>query len=124
MISQPANFYMNRDTKFPPFSIYMYVLGLTKCTLFICWQELADHTADVSVQHEVLDGMFTFYDSTSSKLHIYQVSIFNHKKCSIQSLSLSHSLKHVLGSVLGLLQMSSEEIPAIYFVVFIFITAG
>nr|GLL43217.1 nicalin-1 [Ipomoea trifida] len=37
-------------------------------------KELADHTADVSVQHEVLDGMFTFYDSTSSKLHIYQVA--------------------------------------------------
>ncbi|KAL7116052.1 hypothetical protein ACP275_04G218700 [Erythranthe tilingii] len=36
--------------------------------------ELADHTVDVSVQHEVLDGMFTFYDSTSSRLHIYQVA--------------------------------------------------
>ncbi|EYU26731.1 hypothetical protein MIMGU_mgv1a014013mg [Erythranthe guttata] len=37
-------------------------------------KELADHTVDVSVQHEVLDGMFTFYDSTSSRLHIYQVA--------------------------------------------------
>lgn len=36
-------------------------------------QELADHTAEVNVQHETLDGMFTFYDSTSGKLHIYQV---------------------------------------------------
>ncbi|KAG9153565.1 hypothetical protein Leryth_008510 [Lithospermum erythrorhizon] len=36
-------------------------------------KELEDHTADVKVQNEVLDGMFTFYDSTSGKLHIYQV---------------------------------------------------
>lgn len=36
-------------------------------------KELEDHTAEVRVQHEVLDGMFTFYDSTSSRLHIYQV---------------------------------------------------
>lgn len=27
------------------------------------------------MQHEVLDGMFTFYDSTSASLHIYQVHI-------------------------------------------------
>lgn len=25
------------------------------------------------MQHEVLDGIFTFYDSTSARLHIYQV---------------------------------------------------
>ncbi|VFQ94133.1 unnamed protein product [Cuscuta campestris] len=37
-------------------------------------KELADHTSDVRIQHAVLDGMFTFYDSTSSKLHIYQVA--------------------------------------------------
>ncbi|XP_047938910.1 nicalin-1-like [Salvia hispanica] len=37
-------------------------------------KELEDHTADVRVQHEVLDGMFTFYDSTSGSLHIYQVA--------------------------------------------------
>ncbi|KAG8371150.1 hypothetical protein BUALT_Bualt13G0056800 [Buddleja alternifolia] len=37
-------------------------------------KELADHTVEVNVQHEVLDGMFTFYDSTSGKLHIYQVA--------------------------------------------------
>lgn len=37
-------------------------------------KELEDHTADVKVQHEAFDGMFTFYDSTSSKLHIYQVA--------------------------------------------------
>ncbi|PHT52513.1 hypothetical protein CQW23_06975 [Capsicum baccatum] len=34
-------------------------------------KNLADHTAEVNVQHETLDGMFTFYDSTSGKLHIY-----------------------------------------------------
>ncbi|KAL3850279.1 hypothetical protein ACJIZ3_012161 [Penstemon smallii] len=37
-------------------------------------KELADHTVEVNVQQEVLDGMFTFYDSTSGKLHIYQVA--------------------------------------------------
>ncbi|KAK6163606.1 hypothetical protein DH2020_000470 [Rehmannia glutinosa] len=37
-------------------------------------KELADHTVEVSVQHEVLDGMFTFYDSTSGRLHVYQVA--------------------------------------------------
>ncbi|KAL3530363.1 hypothetical protein ACH5RR_009685 [Cinchona calisaya] len=42
------------------------IMALTK--------ELTEHTVDVNVQHEVLDGLFTFYDSTSSKLHIYQVA--------------------------------------------------
>ncbi|EYU36051.1 hypothetical protein ABFS82_14G231400 [Erythranthe guttata] len=37
-------------------------------------KELADHTVEVNVQQEPLDGMFTFYDSTSGKLHIYQVA--------------------------------------------------
>lgn len=37
-------------------------------------KELEDHTGDVNVQHEVLDGMFTFYDSTNAKLNIYQVA--------------------------------------------------
>ncbi|KAK4440585.1 Nicalin-1 [Sesamum alatum] len=37
-------------------------------------KELADHTFEVSVQQEVLDGMFTFYDSISGRLHIYQVA--------------------------------------------------
>ncbi|KAL6342118.1 hypothetical protein AAG906_038598 [Vitis piasezkii] len=37
-------------------------------------KELADHTVEVNVQHEVLDGMFTFYDSTKARLNIYQVA--------------------------------------------------
>ncbi|CDP06883.1 unnamed protein product [Coffea canephora] len=37
-------------------------------------KELTEHTVEVNVQHEVLDGLFTFYDSTSSQLHIYQVA--------------------------------------------------
>ncbi|KAK3017187.1 hypothetical protein RJ639_007838 [Escallonia herrerae] len=37
-------------------------------------KELEDHTVEVNVQHEVLDGMFTFYDLTSAKLYIYQVA--------------------------------------------------
>ncbi|EEF38571.1 nicalin-1 [Ricinus communis] len=37
-------------------------------------KELEDHVQEVNVQHEVLDGMFTFYDSTKAKLNIYQVA--------------------------------------------------
>ncbi|KAI3461272.1 hypothetical protein Pfo_017935 [Paulownia fortunei] len=37
-------------------------------------KELADHTAEVNVQQELFDGLFTFYDSTSGRLHIYQVA--------------------------------------------------
>lgn len=40
---------------------------------FLLLQELADHTAEVNVQHETLDGTSTFYDSISGRLHIYQV---------------------------------------------------
>ncbi|MBA0655173.1 hypothetical protein Goklo_007687 [Gossypium klotzschianum] len=38
------------------------------------WKELADHTDEVNMQHEVLEGVFTFYDSTSARLNIYQVA--------------------------------------------------
>ncbi|CAK7329158.1 unnamed protein product [Dovyalis caffra] len=37
-------------------------------------KELEDHTYEVHMQHEVLDGMFTLYDSTKAKLNIYQVA--------------------------------------------------
>ncbi|KAH1067033.1 hypothetical protein J1N35_032020 [Gossypium stocksii] len=37
-------------------------------------KELADHTNEVNMQHEVLEGAFTFYDSTSARLNIYQVA--------------------------------------------------
>ncbi|MCD7467490.1 hypothetical protein HAX54_004949 [Datura stramonium] len=37
-------------------------------------KELADHTAEVNIQHETLDGTFTFYDSISGRLHVYQVA--------------------------------------------------
>ncbi|KAH6774780.1 M28 Zn-peptidase nicastrin [Perilla frutescens var. frutescens] len=37
-------------------------------------RELEDHTIEVNVQHEPLDEMFTFYDSMSGRLHIYQVA--------------------------------------------------
>ncbi|WRX32377.1 hypothetical protein QQP08_024864 [Theobroma cacao] len=37
-------------------------------------KELVDHTDEVNVQHENLEGMFTFYDSTSARLNIYQVA--------------------------------------------------
>uniref|UniRef100_A0A803PXT9 Nicalin n=1 Tax=Cannabis sativa TaxID=3483 RepID=A0A803PXT9_CANSA len=37
-------------------------------------KELEDHTHEVNMQHEVFDGMFTFYDSSKAKLNIYQVA--------------------------------------------------
>ncbi|TYI26009.1 hypothetical protein ES332_A05G086400v1 [Gossypium tomentosum] len=37
-------------------------------------KELTDHTDEVNMQHEVLEGVFTFYDSTSARLNIYQVA--------------------------------------------------
>ncbi|KAI4322448.1 hypothetical protein L6164_022142 [Bauhinia variegata] len=37
-------------------------------------KELEDHTDEVSLQREVLDGIFTFYDSTSASLNVYQVA--------------------------------------------------
>ncbi|XP_071721130.1 uncharacterized protein [Rutidosis leptorrhynchoides] len=37
-------------------------------------KELADHVVEVNLQHDVIDGMFTFYDSTINTLHIYQVA--------------------------------------------------
>nr|GFB65479.1 nicalin-1-like [Tanacetum cinerariifolium] len=36
--------------------------------------ELADHVLEVNLQHDVLDGMFTFYDSIVSTLQIFQVA--------------------------------------------------
>ncbi|KAG9459031.1 hypothetical protein H6P81_003539 [Aristolochia fimbriata] len=56
-------------------------------------KELAEHTVEVSVQHEVLDGMFTFYDLTKAKLNIYQVA----------SVTFDLLLLLVLGSYLILL---------------------
>ncbi|XP_026415300.1 nicalin-1-like [Papaver somniferum] len=56
-------------------------------------KELEEHTAEVNVQHELLDGMFTFYDSTKSQLNIYQVA----------SVTFDLLLSLVLGSYLILL---------------------
>jgi hypothetical protein len=36
-------------------------------------QELSEHTTNVHIQNDVLDGMFTFYDATKSTLNVYQV---------------------------------------------------
>ncbi|KAK9755874.1 hypothetical protein RND81_01G056900 [Saponaria officinalis] len=37
-------------------------------------KELAEHTVEVKAQNEILDGLFTFYDSTKATLNIYQVA--------------------------------------------------
>ncbi|XP_057956567.1 uncharacterized protein LOC131149818 [Malania oleifera] len=49
---------------------------LTKTDPFIMAlkQELAQHTVEVNVQHEMIDGMFTFFDSIRARLYIYQVA--------------------------------------------------
>lgn len=53
-------------------------------------QELSEHTVEVNVQHEVLDGMFSFYDITKAKLNIFQVIIlqFSYFPCWIVRLWL------------------------------------
>lgn len=56
-------------------------------------KELGDHTVELHVQHESLDGLFTFYDSISSTLNIYQVA----------SVTFDLLLLLVLGSYLILL---------------------
>nr|GFA42075.1 nicalin-1-like isoform X1 [Tanacetum cinerariifolium] len=44
------------------------------------WErELADHVLEVNLQHDVLDGMFTFYDSTVSTLQIFQFTRDNYQ---------------------------------------------
>ncbi|XP_052186798.1 uncharacterized protein LOC127797715 [Diospyros lotus] len=37
-------------------------------------KELGEHMVEVNLQHEVLDGMFTFYDTTKARLNAYQVA--------------------------------------------------
>ncbi|GAB4859805.1 hypothetical protein Ancab_011285 [Ancistrocladus abbreviatus] len=37
-------------------------------------KELEEHTVEVNVQHEMLDGILTLYDSTKASLNIYQVA--------------------------------------------------
>ncbi|KAA0035547.1 nicalin-1 [Cucumis melo var. makuwa] len=56
-------------------------------------KELEVHTHDVSLQHEVFEGIFTFYGSTAAKLHVYQVA----------SVTFDLLLLLVLGSYLVLL---------------------
>ncbi|ONK57477.1 uncharacterized protein A4U43_C09F910 [Asparagus officinalis] len=56
-------------------------------------KELSDHTVDLHVQHESLDGLFSFYDSTRATLNIYQVA----------SVTFDLILLLVLGSYLILL---------------------
>ncbi|AQK58015.1 hypothetical protein ZEAMMB73_Zm00001d052758 [Zea mays] len=36
--------------------------------------ELSEHTSDVHVQSDALEGMFTFYDTTKATLNVYQVA--------------------------------------------------
>ncbi|KAG1369718.1 nicalin [Cocos nucifera] len=55
--------------------------------------ELSDHTFEVHLQHETIDGMFSFYDSTRATLYVYQVA----------SVAFDLLLLLVLGSYLILL---------------------
>ncbi|XP_054811555.1 uncharacterized protein LOC129312832 isoform X1 [Prosopis cineraria] len=56
-------------------------------------KELEDHTDQVDLHRDVLDGMFTFYDSTRAMLNVYQVA----------SVTFDLLLLLVLGSYLILL---------------------
>nr|GEZ78506.1 hypothetical protein [Tanacetum cinerariifolium] len=51
-----------------------YVMGRLGAYNSSNLQELADHVVEVNFQNDVLDGMFTFYDSTVSTLQIFQVA--------------------------------------------------
>jgi hypothetical protein len=46
-------------------------------------QELSEHTSDVHVQSDALEGMFTFYDTTKATLNVYQVRLGDHKPMGI-----------------------------------------
>ncbi|XP_051134370.1 uncharacterized protein LOC127253698 [Andrographis paniculata] len=60
--------YLSRTPRVAPF------LSKNDPLIMALKKELAEHTMDVTVQQEVLEGLLTFYDSTSSRLHIYQVA--------------------------------------------------
>jgi hypothetical protein len=36
-------------------------------------QELSEHTTNVHIQDDALDGMFTLYDGTKATLNVYHV---------------------------------------------------
>ncbi|KAK3014635.1 hypothetical protein RJ639_010300 [Escallonia herrerae] len=59
---------LSRTPRVAPF------LSKTDPLIMAMEKELEVHTVEVNVQHEVLDGMFTFYDLTNAKLYIYQVA--------------------------------------------------
>jgi hypothetical protein len=85
------------------------------CSLLLSWfvsvllQELEDHTHEVNVHHEVLDGMFTLYDSTKAKLNIYQVLTFYFSSWQLFSLTcLSPSLSVYVIFIAGYFFLSEK----------------
>ncbi|GJY13073.1 EF-hand 1, calcium-binding site-containing protein [Tanacetum coccineum] len=63
-------------------------------SLILHLQELADHVVEVNLQHDVLDGMFTFFDSTVSTLQIYQVKLVPRLSNVAEELGVTVGLKH------------------------------
>ncbi|CAM8964253.1 unnamed protein product [Rhodiola kirilowii] len=78
---------LSRTPRVAPF------LSKTDPIILALQKELVEHTTDVNVQHDVLDGIFTFYDSTKATLNIYQVA----------SVTFDLLLLLVLGSYLSVL---------------------
>lgn len=78
---------LSRTPRVAPF------LSKTDPLILALKKELSDHTVEVHVQHEVLDGVFSFYDITKAKLNIFQVA----------SVTFDFLLLLVLGSYLILL---------------------
>ncbi|GKA66424.1 EF-hand 1, calcium-binding site-containing protein [Tanacetum coccineum] len=58
---------MSRTPRAAPF------LSKDNAFIMVLKKGLADHVVEVNLQHDVLDGMFTFYDATVSTLQIYQL---------------------------------------------------
>jgi len=64
---------------FYDFISHLVPIFLARDDIGILVQELSEHTTDVHVQSDALDGMFTFYDATKATLNVYQVCLSNHK---------------------------------------------
>eukprot|EP00268_Persea_americana_P012634 TRINITY_DN15387_c1_g1_i1.p1 TRINITY_DN15387_c1_g1~~TRINITY_DN15387_c1_g1_i1.p1 ORF type:complete len:558 (-),score=89.25 TRINITY_DN15387_c1_g1_i1:362-2035(-) len=78
---------LSRTPRVAPF------LSKTDPIILALKKELSEHTVEVNLQHEVLDGMFSFYDVTKARLNIFQVA----------SVTFDLLLLLVLGSYLILL---------------------
>nr|GEZ49216.1 M28 Zn-peptidase nicastrin [Tanacetum cinerariifolium] len=61
--------------------VMIIIIAAASCVVELCdaSTELEDHVVEVNLQNDVLDGMFTFYDSTVSTLQIFQFTRDNYQ---------------------------------------------